>query len=134
MRFHGSEDADNAPSRVQVLGRNFTSPGEYEDAVLSLPPRIYGAAGPRCSFVTTVAGSAEFSARVCPAALGRLPQAVCTVRALYPAILLVSPTAAYVNQTAALLVSGTLTPASLASELCAEADAAGLYNQTSTPV
>ena len=117
-----------------MLGRNFSSAAEYENAVLSLPARVFGAAGARCGFVTAVLGSPEFAARVCPASLGSLPQAQCTIRAAYPAILLVSAPDSFVATVAPELASGVLTPAQLAASLCASADAAGLYNQTSPTV
>lgn len=116
---------------AQLLNRNFSSVAEYEDAVLTLPPRVYGAVGTRCAFVTTILTSPEFGQRVCPASLGTLLQAQCTVRAAYPAVMLVSAPPAVVDEYAPKLANGTLTAAGLCRAFCEVADTTGLYNRTS---
>ena len=112
-----------------LLDRSFSSRTEYENAVATLPPRIYAAAGPRATFVTVVAESTEFSTLVCPPSLGALPAAVCTVNKVALALLLRNASVDEINSFAPSLANGSLSIKNLADTIAIEADKDGLYSQ-----
>ena len=113
-----------------ALRRNFSSAAEYADAVASLPPRLYAAAGARLDFIATVLASPEFAESACPRSLGPLPAAACTVTAAQRALDLTTPSDATRDALAARLVGGNLTLSGLLALFAAAADAEGLYDAT----
>lgn len=113
-----------------MLNRNFTSKAEYTDAILTLPPRLYAAQGPRCDFIRTVLSSAEFNSLICPATPGSHEGAECRIAAIHRAVILSECSPGELTMLGDQVVRGLLSLEEVLQLFCSEADAAGLYNQT----
>ena len=113
-----------------MLNRNFSSTLEYENAVASLPPRIYAAQGARSNFVQYVLASPEFNLRICNRTLSPHGDAECRVTAAHRALLMAACAPPELALLAAQLANGSITVADVCFRFASQADGRGLYNET----
>ena len=116
-----------------ALNRSFAGRDDYNRAVAALPPRLNGAAGPRCALVTATLMSSAFNTTTCPATLGPLPRAICIVEVAHRSLLLTAPSADDIATIAPAMAAGNFTISDVTNLFSARADAVGLYNRTDAP-